>query len=224
MAVIHRTTMTPGKLDMLASWLPSQPWYAGSEPELAKAGGFRLDDPEGEVGIEFMVVTDTSMGRPHPYHVPVTYRGAPLEGAEAALIGTTEHGVLGTRWVYDGVHDPVLTERLLALLHGRAEPQAQSESDTPDPTVHSRGMGEDIPDGAVVEGVESGMYGTDIRLSDPAGAGHWTLRVVRALTGDAEEAKGDAGPLLGEVTALWAPPGAEPARARFAEVRPSTER
>jgi hypothetical protein len=33
------------------------------EPELARAGGFRLDDPQGEVGIEFMVVTDGSGGR-----------------------------------------------------------------------------------------------------------------------------------------------------------------
>ncbi|MFF7363346.1 1,4-alpha-glucan branching protein [Streptomyces sp. NPDC008125] len=224
MAFIHRTTMNPGKLDLLAAWLPSQPWYAGGgSPELAKAGGFRLDDPAGEVGLEFMVVTDVSAGRPVPYHVPVTYRGAPLDGAGAALIGTSEHGVLGTRWVYDGAHDTVLTDRLLALLHGRAEPQAQSESDTPDPTVHSRFMGDDIPEGAVVEAVRSGMYGTDVLLTDPAGPGSWTLRVVRALRGDAEEAKGDAGPLHGEVTALWAPPGAEPARARFAEVRPSTE-
>ncbi|WP_327268341.1 1,4-alpha-glucan branching protein [Streptomyces sp. NBC_01218] len=219
MAFIHRTTMTPGKLDLVAAWLPAQPWYAGTTPELSKAGGFRLDDPQGEVGIEFMVVSDASTGRPHPYHVPVTYRGAPLEGAGAALIGTSEHGVLGTRWVYDGASDPVLTGRLLALLHGRAEPQAQSDSNTPDPTVHAREMGEDIPDGVVVESIESGMFGTDILLADPAGPGRWTLRVVRALTGDAEEAKGDAGPLLGEITALWALPGAEPARARFAEVR-----
>jgi hypothetical protein len=55
MAVIHKTTLA-GKLDLLAGWMPAQPWYAdaGREPALAKAGGFRLDDPEGEVGIEFM--------------------------------------------------------------------------------------------------------------------------------------------------------------------------
>ena len=54
--------MTPGKLELLAAWLPARPWYLGTghEPELAKAGGFRLDDPQGEVGIEFMVVTDAS--------------------------------------------------------------------------------------------------------------------------------------------------------------------
>jgi Maltokinase N-terminal cap domain len=41
MAVIHDTTMTPGKLELLAAWLPAQPWYRdrGREPELTRAGG-----------------------------------------------------------------------------------------------------------------------------------------------------------------------------------------
>jgi hypothetical protein len=132
MALIHRTTMTPTKLELLAEWLPRQPWYQGDgTTDLRRAGGFRLDDPEGEVGIEFMVVTDG----PIAYHVPMTYRGGPLAGAEHALIGTSEHGVLGTRWVYDGVHDPVLRAQLTALLRGEAEPQMQGVSDTPDPSV-----------------------------------------------------------------------------------------
>ncbi|MFG2616207.1 1,4-alpha-glucan branching protein [Streptomyces sp. NPDC048507] len=143
MAVIHRTTLTPTKLELLAEWLPLRPWYrnSGGAPLLARAGGFRLDDPEGEVGIEFMVVTDAAGDGPAAYLVPLTYRGAPLEGAGDALVGTMEHGVLGKRWVYDGAHDPVLLERLLALLAGGASAQAQSESDTPDPTVEVRTEG-----------------------------------------------------------------------------------
>ena len=39
------------------------------------------------------------------------------------------------RWVYDAPHDPVYVDRLLALVQGQAEPQAQSESDTPEPAV-----------------------------------------------------------------------------------------
>ncbi|WP_236241809.1 1,4-alpha-glucan branching protein [Streptomyces sp. CC228A] len=137
MAIIHRTTLTPTKLELIRAWLPRQPWYAGTgAPELEKAGGFRLDDPEGEVGIEFMVVTDTSGDAPVSYHVPLTYRGAPLDGAgEEALVGTAEHGVLGRRWVYDGVHDPLLVGQVRELLRGRSVPQAQSLTDTPDPTV-----------------------------------------------------------------------------------------
>ncbi|MFF5445173.1 1,4-alpha-glucan branching protein [Streptomyces sp. NPDC012888] len=147
MAVIHRTTMTPGKLELLTSWLPGRPWYEGDgTPDLARAGGFRLDDPAGEVGIEFMVVTDASGGTPVAYHVPLTYRGAPLPGAEDALVGTSEHGVLGRRWIYDGTRDPVLTAQLAELLRGRAQPQMQSESDVPDTSVHVTAGGTGTPE------------------------------------------------------------------------------
>lgn len=136
MAIIHHSTVKPTKLELLTPWLSSRPWYRGAGgPQLAKAGGFRLDDPRGEVGIEFMVAADTSGSEPVAYLVPLTYRGAPLDGADHALIGTMEHGVLGQRWAYDGCHDPVMTAQLLALIEGRAEPQAQSVSDTPDREV-----------------------------------------------------------------------------------------
>ncbi|MGY2009436.1 maltokinase N-terminal cap-like domain-containing protein [Nocardia gipuzkoensis] len=61
MSVIYRTTMVPTKLQLLAAWMPGRTWYRGGrDPDLRKAGGFRLDDPDGEVGIEFMVLTDHS--------------------------------------------------------------------------------------------------------------------------------------------------------------------
>jgi hypothetical protein len=139
-SIIYRTTLTPGKLELLSEWLPTRTWYrlTGRAPELVKAGGFRLDDPEGEVGIEFMVAIDGSGAQPVTYHVPMSYRGLPLDGADDYLIGTTEHGVLGRRWIYDGTRDPVLITQLVALIQGEAEAQAQSQSHTPDLTVHSR--------------------------------------------------------------------------------------
>lgn len=82
MAIIHDTTMSPGKLDLLASWLPAQPWWAGrgQGPDLARAGGFRLDDPDGEVGIEFMTVTDGPAALPVnvPGASPLTSRHGPV--------------------------------------------------------------------------------------------------------------------------------------------------
>ncbi|MER5892975.1 1,4-alpha-glucan branching protein [Streptomyces sp. NPDC001876] len=144
MAVIHRTALAPTKLELLTSWLPSRPWYRGGagEPELARSGGFRLDDPRGEVGIEFLVVTDTCGPHPTAYLVPLAYRGAPLDGAEHALVGTMEHGVLGRRWAYDGCHDPVLVAQFVALVEGRVQAQDQNTSHTPDRDVTCSFTGE----------------------------------------------------------------------------------
>ncbi|MDH6139585.1 hypothetical protein P3T35_001585 [Kitasatospora sp. GP30] len=142
MAIIHQTSMEPTKVELLTDWLPKQSWYLGGAgtPVLAKAGGFRLDDPAGEVGIEFVVVVDTAGAEPVAYLVPMGYRGEPLDGVpEAALVGTSEHGVLGTRWLYDGAHDPVVQAQLRALLAGAAVPQDQDEDDTPDLTVAVHG-------------------------------------------------------------------------------------
>lgn len=124
--------MQPGKLALLERWLPGQTWYSGSADALTRAGGFRLDDPDGQVGIEFMVVRNAD---DQAYLVPMTYRGSRLADADDALIGTAQHGVLGDRWIYDGEHDPVLRMQLAALLRGEVAAQAQSQSNTPDPTV-----------------------------------------------------------------------------------------
>ncbi|MEU3979460.1 1,4-alpha-glucan branching protein [Streptomyces sp. NPDC026672] len=176
MAVIHRTFVKPTKLELLNFWLPNRPWYrgGGGEPELTKAGGFRLDDPEGEVGIEFLVVTDASAAHPVTYLVPLTYRGAPLDGAEHALVGTMEHGVLGRRWAYDACHDPVMVAQLAALLEGRAQAQAQSTSDTLDReiTVSFTG-GDPVPTDFTATDDEEGTA-----LTTPHGP---TLRLHRVL-------------------------------------------
>ncbi|MFI0485580.1 1,4-alpha-glucan branching protein [Actinomadura sp. 9N215] len=216
MAFIHNTTMTPGKLELLAAWLPAQPWYAGPAdgPELSRAGGFRLDDPQGEVGIEFMVVTDTSGDGPVAYHVPLGYRGAPLDGADRALIGTSEHGVLGRRWVYDGTRDPVVVAQLVALFQGRAEPQHQSRSDTPDSTVTSDFTGDGTAAVVALGSVQDARHGTDIAVeTEPRGA--LTVRVVRVLGRQDQPGTGE---VRGSVTAGWRSPDGAQNRGPFAVV------
>jgi Maltokinase N-terminal cap domain len=139
--------MVPTKLELLAGWLPRQPWYrdTGTPPALSRAGGFRLDDPAGEVGLEFMLVTDSAGGGETTYFVPLAYRAEPLPETEDGLVGTSEHGVLGTRWIYDAEHDPVATAQLLAFVAGAVEAQHQSESDTPDPSVGRSWTGDGEP-------------------------------------------------------------------------------
>jgi hypothetical protein len=158
MATIHTgTTMAPTKLELLTEWLPRQPWYVGDgRPTLSRAGGFRLDDPDGEVGIEFAFVSD---GEERTYHVPMTYRSAPLPAAEQGLIGTSEHGVLGTRWIYDAAHDPVAVTTLLDFVCGTAQAQSQSQSDTPDESVGRRWTGPGRPaDVEIVRVLEEGAH------------------------------------------------------------------
>ncbi|AJT65969.1 maltokinase N-terminal cap-like domain-containing protein [Streptomyces chattanoogensis] len=224
MATIHHVTLKPGKLELLTPWLPAQPWYAGTgtgRPELTKAGGFRLDDPEGEVGIEFMAVADGSGGRPVVYLVPMTYRGAPLEGAGQALIGTLEHEALGKRWVYDGTHDPVLVAQLCALLQGDAEPQAQSLSDTPDRSV-TRSFAGETGRGAALRStvVDSGPRSTDLVVE--TAAGQLVLRVNRVLDPGRSDEDGAApvpAQMRGHVTAGWRLPDGAEGRGPFAVVR-----
>ncbi|CAN5684624.1 hypothetical protein BH10ACT10_BH10ACT10_28420 [soil metagenome] len=112
MAVLHRATLSPSKLELLTPWLVGRSWSDEAE-ELEQLGAYRFDDPTGEVGVETFLL-GTADGR--VLHVPVTYRAAPVEGAEADLVGTMEHSVLGPRWVYDGCADPVWAAQLLTVV------------------------------------------------------------------------------------------------------------
>lgn len=122
MALLHQADLRPSKLELLSAWLPSRPWYAGpAGAELTRVAACRFDDPAGEVGIETMLVR---AGDGPTYHTPLTYRGAPLAGGDAWLVGTMEHSVLGKRWVYDACGDPVYAAVLASTIFdgtGQAE-------------------------------------------------------------------------------------------------------
>lgn len=110
MAVIHNAELRPSKTEAIGGWLPSQPW-SGVAPgaEVLVDGRFRFDDPAGEVGVETYLV---HVGDGPVLHVPLTYRGAPLAGADDFLVTEMEHSVLGRRWVYDAAGDPVYADVL----------------------------------------------------------------------------------------------------------------
>lgn len=115
-------TLTPGFREFLPGWVARQPWYRGtSVPALSPVGFFRFEDPAGQVGVETHLVADGS----DLYQVPLTYRGAPVEGP--ALLTTAEHSVLGTRWIYDGREDPVWRDGVLDLVRtgGVSEPSGR---------------------------------------------------------------------------------------------------
>lgn len=115
MAILHVATLSPSKPELLTQWLADDP-YVGDRVRdgLEVLGAYRFDDPAGEVGLECHLLgcSDGTV-----LHVPVSYRAA----AEASLadheVGTLEHSVLGTRWVYDGCADPVFVGELLRTMH-----------------------------------------------------------------------------------------------------------
>ncbi|GAA4284881.1 hypothetical protein GCM10022261_24120 [Brevibacterium daeguense] len=110
MALLYDAQLNPGKLQAIAGWLPNQSWTSvdpGAEAE--GASSFRFDDPSGEVGIEVHLVTVEGA----LIQVPLSYRGAALEGAESHLVTEMDHSVLGRRWVYDATVDPIFISEAL---------------------------------------------------------------------------------------------------------------
>lgn len=115
MAIIHRATITPTKGELLDAWLDSQPWCPDGAVEML--GSYRFDDPAGQVGVEGLLVRRSGL----LLHLPLSYRGAPLEGGESFLISTMQHSALGERWVYDATGDPVAVHCFVRALRGEQE-------------------------------------------------------------------------------------------------------
>ena len=124
MAIVHATSISPSKQEILEKLF-------GEPVEIV--GAYRFDDPDGEVGVEGLIVTVGTALR----HVVMTYRGAPLEGADEHLLSTMEHGVLGDRWIYDGLGDPVALGCFERALRGEQE-QAMLEVFDGDELVDTR--------------------------------------------------------------------------------------
>jgi hypothetical protein len=112
MAVVHGdASLSPSKPELVAAWLPKQPWATGLG-DVEQIGAYRFDDPAGEVGVEALLFRSGDQ----IVHVPLTYRSAALDGADDFLLGTLEHTALGTRWVYDACADPVAVRAYLSAI------------------------------------------------------------------------------------------------------------
>jgi hypothetical protein len=128
MAIIYRAQLSPSKTEILRSFLEARSW--GEAGELDVLGAYRFDDPAGEVGIECHLVR---VGETI-YHLPLTYRGAPLEDAEDAFVAIMQHSMLGERFVYDGLADELALDCFRRALSGLQE-QAVLEIHGEDGTV-----------------------------------------------------------------------------------------
>lgn len=175
-AQIEDATLSPSKLDLLRGWLAEQAWFEGDPTDVERVGSFRFVDPDGEVGIETLLLRSGGA----TYQVPLTYRAEALAEGQFGLVGTLEHSVLGTRWVYDAVADPVYVVELLRVIH-----EGDTEADL------SRGEKT-----ATVQG--SGI----VRVSNASGE---AVRLVRVLDGQHVPHSMPLGTLIG----TWQEAGTE---------------
>ncbi len=130
--------LRPSKMELLAAWLPEQSWFDGDPSRLERVAAFRLVDPDGEVGIDCMLIASAGA----VFHVPVTWRDAPMEGGN--LVGTLEHSVLGTRWCYDAPSDPVYVTELARVIREAdtdADIIGEGETEARPRTISVKGSG-----------------------------------------------------------------------------------
>ncbi len=226
MADHERASMAPPFTDFLPAWVARQRWYAGKgrEPQLQRIGGLRWQDPDGEVGIETWLVVDTGGERRTVYQVPLSYRGEPLPGADDALVATTEHSELGTRYVYDAPHDPAYVRAVLRLVLAGAT----VTSDGPAGTGEARGVPQRDLDPAavgtlvtsrVMRGEQSNTsIVLDLQTTTGRSATPLVLKLFRVLSDGAnpdvvvQSAMADAGSTLvprpvGHVAGTWTQDG-----------------
>lgn len=185
-AEIHNATLTPTKLELLAGWLPAQEWFVGDGDDLQRVASYRFVDPDGEVGIETILVRSHGV----TYQVPLTYRGEALAEAADSLIGTLEHSVLGTRYVYDAVGDPVYLVELMRVIH-EADNEADLSQGAKSMTVEGSGItlvsnaaGESmrvvrVLDGKHVPGARVPLGTLSGKWTDADGEQEQTLAVLR---------------------------------------------
>ncbi|MDN5730637.1 MAG: hypothetical protein L0I94_07815 [Yaniella sp.] len=115
MATVYVVETNPTKKEFVTAWLDKQFWGGSGDPELI--GTYRFDDTGGEVGFEgFILKREDKI-----LHLPMTYRAAPLEGADDYLIVKMDHPVLGDRWAYDAMADPVGIHMLNQALAGEIQ-------------------------------------------------------------------------------------------------------
>ncbi|MBB1502646.1 hypothetical protein H5397_14635 [Propioniciclava sp. MC1683] len=177
--VYTQATLSPSKLELLAPWLVQQSWFEGDAADLERVAFFRFVDPDGEVGLDSMLIASGGA----IYHVPVTWRGSELEGGE--LIGTLDHSELGTRYGYDATTDPVYVSELVRVI---------TEGDTGSPITNVE-TGEPLP--ATAEVVGSGVT--------PGVDAQGAVRLIRVLDAEHE----DTHAARGVLTATWTHDGVE---------------
>lgn len=143
MSDIYAATLRPTKPEAVAARVSSLFGVAVAAKDVRMVASFRFDDPAGDVGCEtHIVAVDLPERGDIVVQVPLTYRGAPLEGApQEALVTIMDHSVLGRRWVYDAAHDPIyVTELLLSITDAGSAAQQYAVADDGSRSLITEGL------------------------------------------------------------------------------------
>ncbi|MBG0741660.1 1,4-alpha-glucan branching protein GlgB [Paeniglutamicibacter antarcticus] len=154
--------LTAGIAELLTTWLPDQRWYPakGSTVALHSAGGFRLADSSPDkgadagVGLEVHFIAVDDGNRTQVLQVPLSFRSAPLAGADAALVAEIEDPALGRLWIYDAPHDQVFISAWLDLLRGSSTVTEGTATAFSSPTF-GESRREDLGDARVLSSEQS---------------------------------------------------------------------
>ena len=88
MALFHRATLTPTKIELIAGWAPARAWGPAPDVAVESVGSFRFDDPEGRVGMEtHLVVADGTLLHALERLLPFAAEKAGFEVAAAHVPG-----------------------------------------------------------------------------------------------------------------------------------------
>ena len=100
-------------LETLSEWLPRQRWYAtkGRTPRLRVIASLEIPSPDPDAQIAVHLVIDEAHEAPVLYQVPTVSRATPIDDGGGALIGVVEG-----RWLYDGPHDELYAQALIATM------------------------------------------------------------------------------------------------------------
>lgn len=115
MALIYDAELSPTKPEIIQKVIADKDWFKGSPAEVTPKAAYRFDDPKGVSGFEIHIVADAAGNL---YQIPLSYRPAPFDAAEAGFITQMEHSVLGTRYIYDATFDPEFHDLLASALNG----------------------------------------------------------------------------------------------------------
>ena len=195
MALLHQSEIRPSKIELVSAWAPGKPWFAGHSEPFSPLAAYRFDDPEGEVGIETLLL---QTGDGAVVQVPLTYRGEPLPGGDRWLITTMQHSTLGDRWVYDGTGDPAYVAALAtAIATGGTHAELHIEIDgvmtTREPTALVSGGGSHT--GAIVPPAVDAIAVRDEGTVTVVEAGDIRIRLPR-VPSDSPDSADDASRIL----------------------------